>query len=271
MTGPETPLHRGGAGSPLLLLHGASLTWRTWKPVLPTLERHHDVIAPTMLGHHGGPALTVGVPLSIQGLVDAVEHDLDRLGVGRVHAAGNSLGGWIALELARRGRALSVVAFSPGGAWRSRARYSAMAVGMQLGYSAFSRLGDRADRIASTPRARRLVGGLACQNPERLNPEEFLADMRALRATPAMRSLMGTIGATPLQPMPSPGCPIRIVWASRDRVVPYPQFGAPLMARLPTAELVMLDGVGHVPMIDKPREVATLIREVTSAADRADH
>ena len=50
-----TPAHRGGAGAPLVLLHGFTDTWRTWELVLPALERRHDVLAPTLAGHAGGP------------------------------------------------------------------------------------------------------------------------------------------------------------------------------------------------------------------------
>jgi pimeloyl-ACP methyl ester carboxylesterase len=105
-------------------------------------------------------------------------------------------------------------------------------------------------------------------DPDRLDPDEFRADLQALRATPALRGLMRTIGATPFRPLPDPGCPIRIVWARRDRVVPFRSFGQPLLERLPTAELVFLDGVGHVPMLDRPKAVAGLILEVTSSVDR---
>jgi pimeloyl-ACP methyl ester carboxylesterase len=35
--------HRGGAGPPLLCLHGFLDTWRSWELALPALERHHDV------------------------------------------------------------------------------------------------------------------------------------------------------------------------------------------------------------------------------------
>ena len=52
-----TPTHRGGSGEPLLLLHGFTDTWRTWELVLPALERSHDVLAPTLAGHAGGPPL----------------------------------------------------------------------------------------------------------------------------------------------------------------------------------------------------------------------
>ncbi|HEX5924279.1 MAG TPA: hypothetical protein VFY45_10650 [Baekduia sp.] len=44
-----TAAHRGGSGRPLVCLHGFTDTWRTWELVLPTLERHHDVLAPTLV------------------------------------------------------------------------------------------------------------------------------------------------------------------------------------------------------------------------------
>ncbi len=46
-----TPSHRGGSGEPMVCLHGFTDTWWTWELVLPELERHHDVLAPTLAGH----------------------------------------------------------------------------------------------------------------------------------------------------------------------------------------------------------------------------
>ena len=50
-------------------------------------------------------------------MIDDAERQLDELGIEKAHLAGNSMGGWVALELARRGRALSVCALSPAGLW----------------------------------------------------------------------------------------------------------------------------------------------------------
>ena len=108
-----TPLHRGGSGPPLLCLHGIIDTWRTWELVLPALERSHDVLAPTLPGHAGGPPL--GSEESESALVDPIESALDEAGFATAHMVGNSLGGYIALKLAARGRAESVVAFAPAG------------------------------------------------------------------------------------------------------------------------------------------------------------
>src|SRR6267378_742583 len=106
---------RVGAGEPLLLLHGLGSQWQVWEPVLALLSREPDV-APT--------------PDRIARSVAAL---LDELGWKDPHVAGNSLGGWVALELARMRRARSVVAISPAGFWSSgsdsRARRCAPAAG----------------------------------------------------------------------------------------------------------------------------------------------
>ena len=144
-----TPSHRGGTGTPLLLLHGVGAIWRAWSPVLPYLEPHHDVIVPTLPGHGGGPPLDPDVAPSVHALADAIEDELDRLGLQKVHIAGNSLGGWLGMELARRGRARSLVLFSPAGAWRSQRSIELRAAGIRLSVGALGRCASRADAIAA--------------------------------------------------------------------------------------------------------------------------
>jgi pimeloyl-ACP methyl ester carboxylesterase len=96
-------------------LHGFTDTWRTWELVLPELERHHDVLAPTLIGHAGGPRLDGAVTRGV--IPDAIERALDDAGFETAHIVGNSLGGFVALQLAARGRARSVVALAPAGGW----------------------------------------------------------------------------------------------------------------------------------------------------------
>ena len=71
MSSTFTAAHRGGDGAPLVCLHGFTDTWRTWDLVLPRLERAHDVLAPTLLGHAGGPP--IAGKLTMDSLADAVE------------------------------------------------------------------------------------------------------------------------------------------------------------------------------------------------------
>src|SRR6185436_19662526 len=80
---------RAGSGSPLVLLHGVTGSAGMWRRVLPLLAAHHDVIAPTALGHRGGTRPTLR-PARIEHVVDDAERCLDELGFDRVHLAGNS-------------------------------------------------------------------------------------------------------------------------------------------------------------------------------------
>ena len=114
----QTPaIYREGEGEPLVLIHGFTATWRCWLPVADRLAQRFEVIAPTLHGHDGGPEPPVAAH-SIAHAADHFEQLLDELGVGVAHLAGNSMGGALALEMAKRGRARSVGAISPGGGWR---------------------------------------------------------------------------------------------------------------------------------------------------------
>jgi pimeloyl-ACP methyl ester carboxylesterase len=246
-----------GSGEPLVLLHGVMGSERMWKGLAPLLAGDHDVIAPTALGHAGGPP-ALGRGGGYRDVLDAAERQLDELSLERAHLVGNSMGGWVALDLARRGRALSVCAISPAGMWspgaasRSRAR---LRQGLRMGrltrpaLPIFYRsphirrfaLRDIAANGASVPRDRALEltdDMLGCAIAEEmLGTEEWFA---------------------PLDPVP---CPITIAWCELDRIFPEREFGARAKERVPGARYVVLDNVGHVPMLDDPQLVATVIRE----------
>jgi pimeloyl-ACP methyl ester carboxylesterase len=265
-----TPSHRAGTGTPLLLLHGIGGTWQAWSPVLPYLEPHHEVIVPTLHGHAGGPSLDSQVAPSVQALVDGIEEELDRLGLPKVHIAGNSLGGWIGIELARRGRARSLVLLSPAGAWRSPRRLRMTAHGVRFTFGAIARYSSRADAIAE----RRLLHWalLAGQvaHPHLVPRESLVSYIQASGQSPVVEPLLRVLHLNPVSPLPvDRDYPVRLVWAEHDRLLPFKHFGSPMLERLPGAELIRLSGVGHVPMSDDPARVAELILEVTRGVDCA--
>jgi pimeloyl-ACP methyl ester carboxylesterase len=265
-----TPSHRAGTGTPLLLLHGVGAIWRAWSPVVPYLESHHDVIVPTLAGHGGGPPLDPQVAPSVQAIADALEDELDKLGLQKVHIAGNSLGGWLGIELARRGRARSLVLFSPAGAWRSQRSIEARAAAIRLSVGGLGRYASRADAIAANAFLRwpLLAGQVA--HPSRVPPEELAALIRAGGAAPVVAPLLRQIPLGQVEPLPrARDYPVRVVWGDRDRVLPFTGFGAAMLERLPGAESIRLRGVGHVPMSDDPAGVAELILQVTTAVDGA--
>jgi pimeloyl-ACP methyl ester carboxylesterase len=251
-----------------VLLHGVGATWRVWTPVLPLLETRHTVFAPTLPGHRGGARLADGVIPSVQALVEGVAQELDRLGIDRAHLVGNSLGGWIALELARRGRALSVVVFGSAGAWRSRLRLAGLVTAMRLSVVLLRIIARWADPISRRRWMRWSLLHTQVAHPDRVAPEELAEDIRSSVDAPVVAPLLRTIGEHPFTYLPEEANrPIRVVWAEEDRILPFRHYGLPLLQQLPGAELVRLPGAGHIAMRDEPEEVARLILEVTAAAD----
>ena len=107
------PFTRDGSGETLLLLHGLGTTRQDFDRILPLLAERFDVLAVDLPGQ--GQARALDVRPTVPALVDALEADLDARGLERVHVLGNLLGARLALELARRGRARSVVAIAPSG------------------------------------------------------------------------------------------------------------------------------------------------------------
>ena len=106
---------RQGHGDPLVLLHGISGELCVWEPVRDLLSQRAEVIAVDLPGFGRSPSLAPGIAPVPGALAAAVARLLDELEIARPHIAGNSLGAWIALELAAISRARSVTALCPAG------------------------------------------------------------------------------------------------------------------------------------------------------------
>lgn len=254
-----TAAHRGGSGPPLVCLHGFTDTWRTWDLVLPELERHHDVLAPTLAGHAGGTPLDAEA--SAAGIVDAIERAMDEAGFDTAHIVGNSLGGYAALQVAARGRADSVVAFAPVGGWpegdHSAEDTLAFFPVMQGQVRAAA---PHADAIMATPEGRRQATALIATNYEHIPAELLVHQMwGVLGCDVAVLVEYGRDAGYPLE-AESIDCPLRMVWGTADRLVKWPSGAARYRHDLfPHADWVELDGIGHCPQLDVPLEAAQLI------------
>lgn len=107
---------RRGSGDPLVLIHGLGSAKTVWALVTPPLAKTFDVIAMDLPGHGETPWVG-GTAMDPRSLADSVRATLDGLGIARAHVAGNSLGGWVGLELAAAypDRVASITALAPGG------------------------------------------------------------------------------------------------------------------------------------------------------------
>jgi pimeloyl-ACP methyl ester carboxylesterase len=249
-----------GSGEPLVLLHGVMGSERMWQDVVPLLEPDYDVIAPTAYGHRGGEAPRVR-PGRFSHVIAGAERQLDQLAIDRAHVVGNSMGGWMALELARRGRALSVFAISPAGMWPpplpggTRPQSAQLMRALEMG-----RKTRRALPLLYRSRAvRRYSFGDAMVHGDRLSSRMALALTDDMLGCAIARDLLETDEY--LAPLASAPCPITIAWAERDRIFPQRKFVPLAKGRVPGARFTVLPEVGHVPMLDDPALVADAIRD----------
>src|SRR6266545_5285335 len=111
---------RRGTGEPLLLIHGTGGSRSHWAPVADLLAPYRELAIVDLPGHGESDPPPAGVPHTPIGYARVLAQLLDELGLESAHAAGNSVGGWTALELAKLDRARSVVALAPAGLWRRR-------------------------------------------------------------------------------------------------------------------------------------------------------
>ena len=259
-----TPLHRGGSGSPMVCLHGFTDTWRTWDLVLPALEREHEVLAPTLAGHAGGPPIEGEVTDEV--LADEVERAMDEAGFETAHIVGNSLGGFLALQLAARGRARTVVALAPAGGWAAGDNTEREA------HLFFRTMQDllraavpHAETILSTPEGRRRATEFTSTNYEHIPAELLAHQMRGAAACDAVEPLIAhAVSAGWRLDAERITCPVRVVWGTADRVLHWPSAAARFRDEwVPNADWVELDGIGHCPQLDVPLESAQLILDFT--------
>src|SRR3954466_11724477 len=158
---------RRGRGEPLVLLHPLGGSMVVWEPILDRLAAERDVIALDMPGFGASAGLGDGAEPTPQGLAAGVIALLDSLGVDDPHVVGNSLGAWVAIEIARVGRARSVTGIAPAGFW-------SRPLGPRQGVEArtLARLAlPILPLLSRTARGRRLALGNAVGHPERVPPQ----------------------------------------------------------------------------------------------------
>jgi pimeloyl-ACP methyl ester carboxylesterase len=236
---------RLGAGPLLVLLHTLGTDHRMWDPVVGRLAAEREVLALDLPGFGGSPPVDGGAPAALAG---AIGSWLDAQGIERPHLAGNSLGGWVALELALAGRAASVTAIAPAGLWsaplaprRSRARAAARAALPLAGL------------IARWPATRRLALAGTAAHPERIPPADARRLIRAYATAPGFDEANDAMRAGTFTALDRIAVPVTLAWPDGDRLVARPRHLPPAVRS------VVLHGCGHLPTWDDPAQVARVL------------
>ncbi len=246
---------------PLLLLHGVTCSAAIWDDVVPLLADRFELIVPTAPGHRGGPPKTGKA--SVPALIDATDRLLTDRGYDRVHIAGNSMGGWMAIELARRGRALSACALSPAGFWTVGADDLEHSVGLVRRNTRRARATSViAPLLHRSGRLRRVILRDLAEHGERITARQAADLTRDVVGCDAADDILSIVtdSVAPLHPLP---CPVTLAWSENDRIFPPHVHGVTARERIPGAKFVLLPRVGHVPMIDDPALCATTIAAST--------
>jgi len=255
-------LYRAGTGDPLVLIHGFTATWRCWLPVLGLLVPRFEVIAPTLHGHDGGPT----PPRAAHTLAQATDHFevlLDELGVGTAHFAGNSMGGALALELAKRGRARSVVAISPGGGWEDGNRGEVERI-IRL----FKRTQTSArmtmrhhERLLARPGFRKIGMRDIMARGHLVPAEEAVLMTRSSINCSVVEDVFATMrdGSGRVLDLDQVRAPTLVAWGDLDRLLPMKHHAERFRREIPGVRFEVLPGLGHTPMWDDPGRIAKLI------------
>ena len=252
----------------LLLLHGLGGTRSIWEPTIPLLEKEREVHAIDMPGFGDAPPLPAEEEPTAAALARAVHEECARNGVERPHVAGNSLGGWVALEMGRCGWAASVTTISPAGLWsRPLGEPSGGGARMLLRGSPWVKAARPFLSLGlQFPATRRAAFQSIAAHPERIPPDAakelvlgWLDGEGYEAANRAMRNHVFDPSGYPED------VPVTIAWCERDRLLGPPK----PHRRPPGARFLVLPEVGHTPTWDDPELVARTLLEgsaVTSGA-----
>jgi pimeloyl-ACP methyl ester carboxylesterase len=251
--------HREGSGPPLVLLHGVGHHWQAWRPVIDLLAGEFEVIACDTPGFGRSSQRPASIEPTVTAYVDAFEWFFVELGLERPHVAGNSMGGAIALELARRRAVRSATALSPAGFWtRLELRYCQAS--LRALASTPPALRPALASLARRPAGRRALFGQLYAYPDRLAADEAVASLEDAWASPAFSATLDAFDSyTFSEPEELRSVPIAVAWGKRDRLLPYRLQAPRARAMLPWAMHATI-GTGHVPFSDDPAAVAEVIR-----------
>lgn len=248
---------RAGAGPPLVLVHGIGSRRGVWKPVVGRLAQERDVLCVDLPGFGDSPLLADGERPTVEALARAVASWWGDLGLDRPHVAGNSLGGAIALELARTGVVASATALSPIGFWSgAETRWGRLV--LRNSRFAATRFGPQLQRAVRSAAGRQATIGLMYGRPARRDPDEAAADLVNLARAPGWDATLPISREYFFHDGDELRVPVTIGWGTRDRLL-IPRQAERARAALPRARHVPLPGCGHIPMSDDPEGVAALL------------
>lgn len=249
-----------GSGEPLALLHGVGADRTIWRYVMPELASERLVLAADLPGFGDSPPIGSGFELSR--VADAVADALaDRAG-GRFDLVGNSLGGAVALVLARRHpeSIARLVLSAPAGFSPRPAVLSAVAG--RLSGPAVAARRTFGSPLADVAIARRALLWGAVARPERMSGTDARAMFQASsRSTRVGAAVTAVLRADLRAQLADVHAPLGLIWGERDGIVPIAALHT-ITALCPYAEVETIADAAHVPQLERPHEFIVALRRI---------
>jgi pimeloyl-ACP methyl ester carboxylesterase len=253
-----------GAGDPpIVFVHGLAGSWQNWLENMPRFAAAgHRVVAFDLPGF--GASEMPREKISIAGYGRLVDALLDRLGVGPAVLVGNSMGGFIAAEVAIQfpPRVERLVLVSAAGLTieyqRDERILGALRFGRRLLMAWGGFVGARSDAVARRPRARELLLRLVVAHPDRL-PAPLVAEQVRGAGNPGFVDALDALTDYPIRArLGEIACPTLIVWGTEDRLVPV-RDAAEFERLIPDARTVVWPDTGHTAMLERPHGFNRLV------------
>jgi pimeloyl-ACP methyl ester carboxylesterase len=240
-----------GHGPPVLLIHGLAGCWQNWLENIPRLGQERRVLAPDLpgFGHSDMPVEGITIP----GYARYLRAFWERLDMGPAVIVGNSMGGFVAAELAIQFPEVCdrLVLVAAAGISITSLRRRPTLTGARVFAAMASRTVAQRERVVRRPRLRHMALQLVARHPTRLKPDlahELIQGGGKPGFLPAMEALLSYDFRDRL---PEIRCPTLIVWGEHDMLVPV-EDAHEFERRVPAAKKVVLDDTGHVPMLERP-------------------
>jgi len=248
---------RTGSGPPLLLIHGLGGQISSWTPVLEPLRQRRTLVLFDLPGHGRSPAEEDSGTFA--GLARSVREFIAEQDLGQVDVAGESLGGRLALALARQGHGGRCVALDPGGFWEGWER-GFFATTISASVQLLRLLRGQIPAMTGNAVSRSALLAQLSARPWALDGAMVAEELTSYATTPTFDALVRDLASGPMQQGPAgpESGDVVIGWGRHDRLC-LPRQAARAQAAFPSARLVWFEGSGHFPIWDEPEKAVRVI------------